>query len=70
MSEGETLEELLEVLRRADWTVALHTDMRDNGGLRTSWTFAHPRGRWIRGEGRTDRDAVAQVLRLVREECR
>lgn len=40
-------------MRRAGWTVALHTDSVENGALRTRWMFAHSRGRWVNGAGAT-----------------
>jgi len=69
--ETDTLEQLLATLRQAGWTVALHTDSRHNGALRTDWMFTHTSGRYVRGEGQTDREAVREVLeRVRREECR
>ena len=49
-----------EDLRAAGWLVAVHNDYRLNGEPHTFWLWTHPDGRWIKGEGRTDADALAQ----------
>lgn len=49
---------LLEALRGAGWSVAVHNDYRINGEAMTFWLFTHPCGRWIKGEGRTDAEAL------------
>jgi hypothetical protein len=49
-------------LRAAGWTVAVHNDYKQNGELFTFWLFTHPDGRWLKGEGRTDAEALARVV--------
>jgi hypothetical protein len=51
--------------RAAGWSVAVHNDYRLNGEPHTFWLFTHPRGRWVKGEGRTDAEALAQVRSAI-----
>jgi hypothetical protein len=49
-------------LRREGWTVAVHNDYVLDGEPMTFWLFTHPpSGRFIKGEGRTDAEALAHV---------
>lgn len=61
----------LEKLKSAGWSVAVHNDYRLNGEAFTFWLFTHPAGVWIRGEGRTDAEALdplpAQAYQLLRQ---
>lgn len=41
--------------------VAVHNDYRLNGELMTFWLFTTPDGRAVKGEGRTDAEALDQV---------
>lgn len=51
-------------LRAAGWRVAVHNDYRVNGRDMTFWLFTHPAsGRFVKGEGETDADALRVVLR-------
>lgn len=56
------LEEMLKTLRGLDWRVAVHNDYRLNGEDYTFWLFTHFSGEWLKGEGRTDIEALKQVL--------
>jgi hypothetical protein len=49
-------------IRAAGWMVAVHNDYKQNGELFTFWLFTHPDGRWLKGEGRTDAEALARVV--------
>lgn len=49
---------LVEALRADGWSVAVHNDYRQDGEPHTFWLFTHPDGRWIKGEGRTDAEAL------------
>ena len=49
-----------DALHKAGWRVAVHNDYRLNGEDHTFWLFTHPNGRWIKGEGRTDAEALSQ----------
>lgn len=55
-------------LREAGWSVAVHNDYRINGEPHTFWLWTHPNGRWIKGEGRTDADALAQCRAALQAE--
>lgn len=61
----------LQELRDDGWMVAVHNDYRLNGKTMTFWLFTHTDGRWIKGEGATDSEALAQALasRPVKEEA-
>lgn len=58
-------------LRAEGWAVAVHNDYRLNGEAHTFWLFTKD-GRAIKGEGRTDAEALtqcrAEVLRLSKGE--
>lgn len=49
-------------LRDLGWMVAIHNDYRQGGRLRTFWLLTHPDGRWIKGEGDSDGDAIAECV--------
>lgn len=49
-----------EDLRAAGWSVAVHNDYLLNGERWTFWGFSKGR-EWVRGEGRTDKEALDQV---------
>ncbi len=48
-------------IRDKGWTVAGHNDYRLHGATYTFWLFTHPDGRWVKGEGKTDAEALNQV---------
>lgn len=52
----------VERLRADGWSVAVHNDYRLNGEAHTFWLWTHPNGRWIKGEGGTDEEALSQCL--------
>jgi len=58
----QSLESLLKAMRREGWRVAVHNDYRLDGKLFTFWLFTHSSGRWVKGEGKTDREAVSLAL--------
>jgi len=41
--------------------VAVHNDYRLNGEAMTFWLLTHPDGRWVKGEGKTDAEALNQI---------
>jgi hypothetical protein len=51
-------------LRAAGWAVAVHNDYRLNGEAHTFWLFTKD-GRAVKGEGKTDAEALAQVREAV-----
>lgn len=55
-------DERVAAMRDAGWCVAVHNDYRVDGERYTFWLWTHPSGRWIKGEGRTDEDALAQCF--------
>ena len=67
--EWQRLEEMLvnksspDDIRAAGWTVAGHNDYRLDGKSFTFWLFTHPDGRWAKGEGRDDAEALDEVRR-------
>ena len=52
-------------IREAGWNVAVHNDYRLDGEVFTFWLFTHPDGRWVRGEGKTDAEALRQVRSAI-----
>lgn len=55
--------------RRIGYSVAVHNDYRLDGEAHTFWLLTHPEGHWLKGEGRTDAealDAIRSSLNLVR----
>ena len=42
--------------------MAVHNDYKLNGLPMTFWLFTHPNGRWVKGEGLTDEQALAICL--------
>ena len=57
---AETLEETLDRLRQCGWRVAIHNDYMLHGQLHTFWGFTRA-GRYVKGEGLSDRQALAEV---------
>ncbi len=53
-------------IRAAGWFVAVHNDYRLNGELWTFWLFTKD-GRAVKGEGRTDAEALDQVREQIGE---
>jgi hypothetical protein len=62
------MEQLLRSIRHAGWRVAIHNDYQMEGKWYTFWLFTHPNGRWIRGEGQTDLEALEKVSVDLAEE--
>ena len=52
-------------IRAAGYTVAVHNDYKQNGELFTFWLFTHPDGRYLKGEGQTDAEALAIIARQL-----
>lgn len=51
--------------RDAGWNVAVHNDYWQHGMRSTFWLFTHPNGRWVRGEGATDDEALDEAWSRV-----
>lgn len=60
--ERVRLDELLARIRGGEWSVAVHNDYRLDGITHTFWLFTHPDGRWVKGEGRSDVEALEGSL--------
>jgi protein gp37 len=56
----------LRDLRAAGWSVAVHNDYWVDGRSYTFWLLTHPSGRWIKGEGETDLEALEQCSASAR----
>jgi hypothetical protein len=61
MSERLTVESLLLAIRDRGWAVAVHNDYKQNGKPMTFWLFTHPSGKYAKGEGDTDIEALRAV---------
>src|SRR6266542_606238 len=48
-------------LRASGWSVAAHNDYRQNGVAYTFWLLTHPDGCFLKGEGRTDAEALSII---------
>jgi hypothetical protein len=57
--------DMLALLRKQGWRVAVHNDYRQHGMDCTFWLLTHPSGRWVKGEGVSDALALDQALRAV-----
>jgi hypothetical protein len=55
------VEAILRRLRAAGWRVAVHNDYRLRGRHFTFWLLTHGSGRFVKGEGRTDAEALAKI---------
>jgi hypothetical protein len=53
--------ELLAVMRDAEWAVAVHNDYWLAGERHTFWLFTHRRYGWVKGEGKTDAEALGKA---------
>lgn len=61
-----SMDEIVSQLRADGWRVGVHSDYRLNGEDHTFWLWTHSSGLCVKGEGRTDLEA----LRLVANEAR
>ncbi len=61
VNAGPEMPETLSDIREAGWSVAVHNDYRQGGEMHTFWLFTHPCGRWVKGEGRTDAEALNTI---------
>jgi len=63
--ETISFEELLWLLRREGWMVAVHNDYRQYGEFHTFWLFTKG-GLCAKGEAKSDLEALKQVLEQIR----
>lgn len=61
------MEYILNNLRAAGWTVAVHNDYRLAGTPMTFWLLTHESGLYVKGEGKTDLDALMQCAEHARK---
>lgn len=59
---------LLDQIRGAGWSVAVHNDYRQGGKGWTFWLFTHSSGKYVKGEAHTDRGALQQVWSEIERE--
>lgn len=59
------MEEKLKRLRSLGWAVAIHNDYMVGGTPMTFWLFTHPTGKFVKGEGYTDEDALDECIQEV-----
>ena len=60
-----TINTRLNDLRAQGWAVAIHNDYRLGGEFKTFWLFTCSNGKWVKGEGSTDDQALEEVWRQV-----
>jgi len=53
-------------LRQNGWAVAIHNDYRLDGEQHTFWLFTNNEGNYLKGEGKTDAEALNQIRELTR----
>lgn len=51
-----------ELLRQFGWSVAVHNNYKLNGLTYSFWLWTHPNGRWIKGDGFTDKEALDECV--------
>lgn len=63
--QAASLDTILSQLRGAGWSVAVHNDYRQGGERFTFWLFTHENGRYVKGEGRSDVEALNMCLEAI-----
>lgn len=63
-----SIDSLLKEIRSRGWLVAVHNDYRLGGEFHTFWLFTSE-DRAVKGEGRSDVEALAQVLEQIKEKA-
>lgn len=61
MERGVNFIHILHSLRERGWRVAVHNDYRLNGSDMTFWLMTHGNGLYLKGEGKTDMDALIEI---------
>ncbi len=61
------IEGYLKLLRNEGWMVAVHNDYRQNGEMHTFWLFTHTEGRYLKGERKTDEEALALCWKQLQD---
>lgn len=65
--DADTVSGLLDRLRASGWRVAVHNDYQFEGQLFTFYLFTHASGLWLKGEARSDLEALQEVARQATE---
>jgi len=60
----ESVPSELNEIRKLGWSVAVHNDYFIKGKFHTFWLFTNPDGRYLKGEGETDKEALGKVLSM------
>ena len=63
--EAESDKAIANDIRTKGWSVAIHNDYRLNGESHTFWLFTRSDGLWIKGEGRTDAEALDKCREAI-----
>jgi hypothetical protein len=58
---------LLSGLRAAGWHIGVHNDYRLDGKWMTFWLLTHSCGKYVKGEGETDVEALRQCDEQARK---
>lgn len=58
---------LLEDIRSNGWRVAVHNDYQVAGEFMTFWLLTHPAGMYVKGEGKSDLEALTECTRVARQ---
>lgn len=66
--ELDVVSSYLRWFRTNKWTIAVHNDYRQAGVSYTFYLFTHPDGFWVKGEGKTDEEALAEAFNMVGEQ--
>lgn len=63
--EAPSLLEMLAYVRGEGWMVAVHNDYTLGGRFMTFWLFTHGDGRYLKGEGPSDVEALIPIWEQV-----
>lgn len=58
---------VLAELRASEWMVAVHNDYHIVGEFRTFWLLTHPAGMFVKGEGKSDFEALMECERAAKQ---
>lgn len=64
-TEGAAHDDILADIRSHHWSVAVHNDYRLNGVASTFLLLTHPSGRWVKGDGETERAALTECQQQI-----
>ena len=64
---GVSTDKYLSMLRADGWVIAIHNDYHLNQLFHTFYLFTNKNGRWVKGEGLTDREALHEAFEESRK---